>query len=248
MARRIISPTNSFVQFSNGNDIAGNCNFRDQTFCLPVFLEDDIAFQFVVDNDTIEEADDLCDLTSSNITLGIVSTCEGEFIKQFTEKPDRYRISDFQVLYNWSHGLPGAFDAVGVGDCFFIKVSTLDALFDSCSNCVQRIGSDCHTSVIEYSNDDNFAGFNYCGSGAVESNTGDCDPTFVSFTNAATLTIPYTASMVAKYGTVPTLKIWLYDTNGELVNMSVRQAFDTYPPTEIRIDNGGPGSGILKIS
>lgn len=248
MAYRLISPTNSFVQFSNGNDIAGNCNFRDQTFCIPVYLEDDEAFQFVIEADTLEEADALCDLTNALISVGISSTCANPLLKTFTEKPDRFRLSDFQVLYNWSHGLPGIFDVINVGDCFVIRVEGEGDIFSACSNCHQRIGSDCHTSVIEYSNDDNFAGFNYCNSGAVESNTGDCDPTFVSFTNASTLTIPYTASMAAKYGQVPTLKIWLYDTNGELVNMSVRQAFDTYPPTEIRIDNGGIASGILKIS
>lgn len=247
MAYRLISPANSFVQFGV-NDAATSCNYRTIPFCLPVFEENDIAFQFVVEADTIEEADDLCDLTNDLITLGIGNNCEDGFSLEFSEKPDRFRLSDFQVLYNWSHGLPGIFEQVSVGDCFRILVEGAGDIFSGCSNCLQRILTDCHTSVIEYSNDDNFAGFNYCNAGAVESNTGDCDPTFVSFTNAATLTIPYTAAMAAKYGLVPTLKIWLYDTNGELVNMSVRQAFDTYPPTEIRIDNGGIASGILKIS
>lgn len=248
MARRIISPTNSFVQFNNGNDVAESCNFRNIPFCLPVFLEDDISFQFVVENDTTTEADALCDLENGQITLGIVSSCDQDFIHEFTEKPDRFRISDFQVLFNWPHGLPGIFNVVGIGDCFLIKISTVDALFDACSNCLQRIGSDCHTSVVEYGNDENFAGFNYCNSGAVDSNSGECDPTFVSFTNAATLTIPYTASMQAKYGTVPTMKVWIYDGTGELVNMSVSQKLDTYPPTELRFDFGGPASGIVKIS
>lgn len=248
MSRRIISPSNSFVQFNNGNDSAGNCNYRDIPFCLPVYLEDDEAFQFVIEADTAEEADDLCDLTNALISLGIASDCAGPLIKTFTEKPDRFRISDFQVLYNWSHGLPGIFDVVNVGDCFVIRVEGQGDIFSACSNCHQRIGSDCHTSVIEYSNDENFAGFNYCNSGGVDSDTGTCDPTFVSFTNAATLTIPYTASMVAKYGSVPTLKSWLYDGSGELVNMSVRQAFDGYPPTELRFDFGGPATGIIKIS
>lgn len=248
MAYRIISPANSFVQLNNGNDIAGNCNYRDQTFCLPVYLEDDIAFQFVIESDTVEEADALCDLTNALISVGIASNCAGPLIMTFTEKPDRFRLSDFQVLFNWSHGLPGIFESVNVGDCFVIRIEGEGDIFSACSNCLQRIASDCHTSVIEYSNDDNFAGFNYCNSGAVESNTGDCDPTFVSFTNASTLTIPYTASMQAKYGDVPTMKVWIYDGSGELVNMSVSQKLDTYPPTELRFDFGGPASGIIKIS
>lgn len=247
MSYRIVSPSNSFVQFSNGNDVAGNCNYRDQTFCLPVFLEDETSFQFVVEADTIEEAEVLCDLGNSQVQVGILEDCNDGYLLEFEEKPDRFRLSDFQVLYNWSHGLPNAFSIFNIGDCFKIKVIVAGSN-DFCSNCFQRIGSDCHTSVVEYSNDDNFAGFNYCNSGAVESNTGECDPTFVSFTNAATLTIPYTASMVAKYGVVPTMKVWIYDGSGNLVNMNVSQKLDTYPPTELRFDFGGPATGVIKVS
>lgn len=246
MAYRIISPANSFVQFGASN-LVQSCNYADITLCLPVFLEDDVYFQFVVAADTEEEANALCDLTNSKVVVGLSNDCAGALIKTFTEKPDRFRISPFQVLYNWSHGLPGFASVVEVSKCFVIKV-TIDESVDACSNCFQRIASDCHTSVLEYGNDDNFAGFNYCNSEVVDADTQDCDPTFISFTNQSTLVIPYTASMMAKYGNVPTLKVWLYDTNGELVNMSVRQAFDAYPPTELRFDFGGPGSGIIKIS
>lgn len=244
MAIRIISPTNSFVRFGEGNNTT-SCNFADINLCLPVYEEDDVAFQFVAETDTVEEADALCDLTNSLVSVGLAESCSDEMIP-FAQKPERFRISDFQVLYNWSHGLPGFADLFGIGDCFVIKVSVGET--EGCSNCLQRIGSDCHTSVIEYGNDDNAFGFNYCNSGSVDADQAVCDPTFVTFTNALTLTIPYTAAMVAKYGTVPTLKVWIYDTNGELVNMSVRQAFDTYPPTEIRVDLGGLASGILKIN
>lgn len=246
MAYKIISPINSFVQFGTSNLIQ-SCNYADITLCLPVFLQDDVYFQFIVSTDSEEEADALCDLTNSKVVVGMANDCEGVLIKTFAEKPDRFRISPFQVLYNWSHGLPDFTDVVEVSKCFVIKV-TIDESVDACSNCFQRIASDCHTSVLEYGNDDNFAGFNYCNSQVVDSDAQDCDPTFISFTNQATLVIPYTTSMLAKYGNVPTLKVWLYDTNGELVNMTVRQAFDAYPPTELRFDFGGPGTGIIKIS
>lgn len=247
MAYRILSPQNSFVRFGESG-VVTSCEYADIPLCLPVFSEDDVFFQFVVEADTTEEADALCDLTNSLVVVGIANSCESPLIKTFTEKPDRFRISGFQVLYNWSHGFPGFTDVVNVGDCFVVKV-TIDETVDSCSNCFNRIGSDCHTSVVEYGNDDNFAGFNYCNSEGVTSSDGaDCDPTFISFTNQPTMTIPYTAGMVNKYGVVPTIKVWIYDTNGELVNMSVRQAFDAYPPTEIRLDFGGPATGIVKIS
>lgn len=229
------------------SSLVQSCNFADINLCLPVYEEGDVWFQFIVQADSESEADVLCDLENALVEILLADGCNGSTLKTFTQKPDRYRISSTQVLYNWQYGLPGFAEVVSVGGCFVIKV-VLQELAEACSNCLQRIASDCHTSVVEYGNDDNFAGFNYCNSGGVDESAGDCDPTFVSFTNQSTLTIPYTAGLQAKYGDLPTLKVWIYDTNGELVNMSVRQAFDGYPPTEIRIDLGGPATGVLKIS
>lgn len=244
MAYSIISPANSFIQFDESSDVT-SCNFADINLCLPVYEAEDVYFQIIVQGDTIEEADALCDLTNSLVSFGITKDCAG-FDLEFVENPDRYRISDRQVLYNWSNGLTGFSTVIGVGECFMIRVAIGEVSF--CSNCLQRIGATCHTTVIEYSNDDNFGGFNYCNSEGVDSSTTeDCDPTFISFTDQSTLTIPYTASMLAKYGNAPTIKVWIYEGT-ELVNMSVRQAFDTYPPNNLLFDFGGPASGIIKIS
>jgi len=247
MALRIISPANSFVQFTESN-VTTSCEYADITQCLPVYEDDDVNFQFVVEADTTEEADDLCDLTNSLVSVGLAKDCASAVELHFSEKPERFRISDFQVLYNWSHGLPGATSHFPVGFCFVIKID-VDGL-SGCSNCFNRIANDCHTSVIEYGNDDNAFGFNYCNSGSVEGgeSSADCDPTFIQFTNQSTLVIPYTASLIAKYGVLPSVKVWIYDTNGELVNMTIRQAFDTYPPTEIRLDFGGLATGVIRIS
>jgi hypothetical protein len=244
---RIISPLNSFVQFDN-TELIESCEYADIDLCLPVYEDDDVWFQFVIEADTEEEADDLCSLTNAGFSIGIVKGCNDGLLLPFVDVPDRYRISPLQVLYNWSNGLPGFSTVIGVGKCFMVKVIINSQHF--CSNCFQRIFNTCHTSVIEYGNEDNAFGFNYCNSAAVgsEGDSVDCDPTFISFINQSTLTIPYTASMIAKYGNVPTIKAWIYDTDGTLVNMSVRQALDTYPPTQILIDFGGPATGILKIS
>lgn len=251
MAYSIISPRNSFIQFAESGSVQ-SCNFPDINLCLPVYLSDDVYFQFVVTAGSVEEADQLCDLGNGLLDVGLSLEANGEFDLLFTEKPDRYRLSDFQVLYNWQHGLPAFDSIVSVGQCFVIKVRLAGAevytTYEAWSNCLQRIGSDCHTSVIEYGNEDNAFGFSYCNAEPVDTGETDCDPTFIQFTNQSTLTIPYTASMSAKYGDAPTLKVWIYDTNGELVNMMVRQAFDTYPPTELRFDFGGPATGIIKIS
>lgn len=245
MAYSILSPRNSFVQFAESS-VVTSCNFPDIALCLPVFDDDDVYFQFVIQATTEQEADALCDLTNELVSIGITKSCDDPNVKIFTQKPDRYRISTLQVLYNWSYGFPGFKEVINVADCFNVRV-TLDDV-DFCSNCFQRIGDDCHTSVLQYGNDENAYGFNYCNSEGIDTETGVCDPTFVTFTNQATLNIPYTAGLQAKYGLAPTIKAWLYDESGELVNMSIRQAFNTYPPTELRFDFGGPASGVIKIS
>lgn len=251
MAYSFSSPRNSFIQFDETGAIA-SCNFSTFSLCLPVYLEDDVYFQFVVTAGSVEEADQLCDLDNDLITVGIANSQSDAFAMTFAEKPIRYRLSDFQVLYNWPHGLPDFSSVISVGECFVIKVELSGAevytTYEAWSNCLQRISSDCHTSVIEYGNDDNAFGFNYCNSEAIDTGETECDPTFIQFTDQETLTVPYTAGMQAKYGNAPTLKVWIYDTNGELVNMMVRQAFDTYPPTELRFNFGGPATGIIKVS
>lgn len=246
MAYKIISPTNSFVQFGVSS-VVTSCNFKDIALCLPVYADDDIAFQFVIEADSEEEADALCTLDGENISLGIAEDCDEDNLITFTERPDRYRISPFQVLYNWAHGVPEFTTVISSGGCFVIKVSLLDT-YTFCSNCFQRIKDDCHTSVLEYSNEDDAFGFNYCNSQPVDSSDTVCEPTLITFTNQSTLAIPYTAAMIDKYGNVPTLKVWIYDGSGQLVNMSVSQSFDNYPPTQINIDMGGPATGVLKIS
>lgn len=255
MAYRIISPQNSFIQFDNGSDEATSCNFRTIPFCIPFYAEDDVKFQFVVEADTEEEADLLCDRTNDSAIVGIIRECEDilslvdGFVHSFDDRPERFRLSPLQVLYNWSHSFDGIFDEIEVGECFYIG-AVIGGTTGFCSNCLQRISSDCHTSVVEYGNDEDAFGFKYCSSGQIESDTdtGACEPMFVTFVNQSTLVIPYTTSMQDKYGDVPTLKVWIYDTTGELVNMNVRQAFDTYPPTELRFDFGGSASGVIKIS
>lgn len=251
MGLSVINNTNAFVQFDNTETIQ-SCEYPDIDLCLPVYDDDDVTFQLVVEADTIEEADALCGLTMPGVSIGIVKACADGLLLAFGETPERFRISDRQVLYNWPHGLTDFGSVIDTGECFRVKAIIGEQSF--CSNCFQRIADPCHTSVIEYSNEDNAFGFNYCNSnssgdsGSGGGSSEDCDPMFITFTNLATLTVPYTASMLAKYGNVPTIKVWIYDTNGELVNMSVRQALDTYPPTQILLDFGGLATGVLKIS
>lgn len=245
MGLTIVTPTASFVRF-DGENTVNHCIHGEFTQCLPVYAEADIAFQFVVQADTEEEADALCSPYNSGLQIGIVRTCDDEgFAVEFDEMPDRYRISTLQVLYNWEHGLPGMIGEIEIAECFYIRVIVGETT--GCSNCFQRIPDDCFTSVVEYGNDENFAGFNYCnGDGVDTPDAADCEPTVVQFTNKETLAIPYTAQMVAKYGDVPTVQVWIY-VDGVLTNVGIVATFDAMPPTMINVDFGGLGSGIIVI-
>lgn len=242
----ILTPQNSFVRFDNEQP-EQHCVHGEFKQCLPVYAEADVAFQFVVQAETSEEADALCTIGDSLVEMGLVSECDQEgFDIAFDEQPERYRISDLQVLYNWAHGFPGMIGFYNEGECFYIRVVVDD--ITRCSNCFQRIPDDCFTSVVEFGNDENFGGFNYCNSGqtAVEGDT-TCEPTIVQFVNKETLNIPYTAGLQSMYGTIPTVQTWIYDTNGDLVNMGITAKFDTMPPTMISFDFGGEASGVIVI-
>lgn len=219
--------------------------------CLPVLADDDVNFQFIVQAATEQEADDLCQIGESGIRIGLVRDCDQpDFDIEFLELPDRFRISPTQLLYNWSHGFPGMTAEFAVSECFFVRVIVPEAYppYAGCSNCFQRIDASCFSSVIEYGNDENFAGFNYCGSGGDETDiSGLCEPTIITFLNQETLTIPYTAAMQVMYGQVPTVQVWLYDMGGNLVNAGIQVQFDAMPPTLITADFGGMASGVMVI-
>jgi hypothetical protein len=248
MSYGIISPVQSFVQFSETGKI-DHCIFDKLNFCLPVFQPDDVAFQFIVTG-TPSEIDIICGAYGSPIEVGIVRACDDEeFLLDFTanpynDAPEIARIGDAQLLVNWSHGVPGFTDVIGYNECFKIRVQIGDAQF--CSNCFERTADDCFTSVIEYGCDENCYGFNYCSSMSSDNEEISCEPTIVTFTNQSTLSIPYTASLQASYGDVPTVQVWISDGTN-LVNMGITATFDTYPPTILGFNFGGPASGIIVI-
>lgn len=257
MSLSIISPTNSFVRFGEA-DASPLCIWGTVDFCLPVYTAEDVYFQFVIQG-TESEIDSLCTQSGDEVTVQLVNVCNGPVLLTFAELPERVRLSTTQVLYNWSHGLPGFTSVISVAECFKVQVTVLATPYGypneelvSCSNCFERIASDCFTSVLEYGNDDDAFGFKYCNGGNLngayeDPDTLDCSPTVIQFVNEATLAIPYTALLQAKYGVFPTVQVWIYDGTGQLLNMGITAAFDTYPPTMINLDFGGSASGIVVI-
>lgn len=248
MAYSVISPVQSFIQF-NETGIIQSCLFDRLRFCLPVYESGDIAFQVYINGDE-DEIDALCGIYGTDIRIGIVDECDDEdFLLEFTglpynDQPDIFRLSVAQLLVNWPHGVPGFESVRNVGQCFRIRIQIGEQTF--CSNCLTRTSDNCFTSVVEYGNDENFAGFNYCNAGAVNEETISCEPTIIQFTNVSTLTIPYTQSLKDKYGDAPSVQIYISDGTS-LVNMGVTATFDTYPVNVISADFGGPATGILII-
>lgn len=244
---RILTPQHSFIRFDGAYTFT-HCLHGEVTECLPVYEEADIAFQFVVEADSEAEADALCDPYTSGIEMGLVFICggDGPFVHEFVNVPDRFRISTTQVLYNWQHGAEGMVGNVDIGQCFYIQVIVNGVRV--CSNCFQRIPDPCFTSVVEYGNEENFAGFNYCNAGGIESGEStSCDPEVYSFTNQDTVVVPYTASLIDRFGEVPTVQAWIYDEFGQLTNMGIVATFDAMPPTSITFNMGGTASGIIII-
>lgn len=247
MAYHIETSRFSFVQFEE-TDTLVDCEITSQEMCLPVYDPDDTWFQFIIRADTEAESDALCVLGDEPVTLGIVENCGDGYLLEFVEKPTRYRISPTRVLYVWQQGLPNFASEVEVGMCFHVMISkpTIDDQ-TWCSNCFQRISDACHTSVIEYSNDENAFGFNYCAGEDTGNNAAECEPTIIEFTNQATLTLPWTAFLQAKHGTAPNIQVWTYNVDGELELPGITAKLDDFPPTQVSFDFGGVSSGFIKI-
>lgn len=245
MGVTIKTSPNSFVQFDDTPNYVHPV-FGEVTGCLPIYAENDASFQFILEADTKEEADILAAIGNTDVKVGLCDL-QAEEIIVFVDQPDRFRISERQLLYNWTKGFPGMLANIEIGECFLVQVSATEETFES-STCFQRIPSDDFTSVIEYGNEDNGFGFNYCASGVIDPDqTVDCDPTEITFQNEATLSIPYTAQLKAAYGNTPTVQVWIYDETGELINAGISAKLDGVPPTKLMFDFGGIASGLIVI-
>lgn len=255
MAISIISPSASFIRFNV--PVEEHCIFGEVDFELPVVYANDHSFQWIMQGSTEGEANSLF---SATVRVGLVRDCDdASFAIEFGQTYNRSKLAPTQVLYNWGSGYPGFTSVIGVGECFHFRIELNGVTW--CSNVMKRFAVNdpevCWQSVIDYSNS-NGAGFGFfsCGPGTGLGSGGDdgdedsanCLPTVITFTNVPTVSVPYTAEMIDKYGEVPTVQVWIYDTNGALVNMGVQAQLLGSPINQIFVDNGGPGSGKIRIS
>lgn len=246
MAITLLSPPASFVKFNIEPE--DHCIWGVIDLPLPVIYPDDVAFQFILQTDTEEEA---AGLSTAYVQIGLVKDCEDDgFLIEFSNPFERSKVKANQVLYNWGWGFPGFAGVLAFDECFYVRVKLGDQEWCATSR-FQRKREDCFTSVIEYGSDGgNAFGFFACGTDITlpDAPVVDCRPTAVQFSNVATLTIPYTASLQDKYGDVPSVQVWIYDTGGKLVNMGVQASLIGYPTTSIEVDLGGQASGVVRIS
>jgi hypothetical protein len=96
--------------------------------------------------------------------------------------------------------------------------------------------------------------------GTYEKNTLGCDFTcspavgsqtsMQSFTNVATVSIPWTAGLAAAFGNSPSIQIYHETSPGifQLVDVTVEQVFIAGVLQSIEISNGGPATGYALIS
>lgn len=249
MAISIVNFPNSFVRFSEDPGPDNVCGWDDLQFNLPVYAQDDVSFQVVVQASTEAEADELCQPDASEVEVSLVDDCNtAPGLIDFAEKPTRFRLSPTQLLYNWQNGFPGWPGPIVENQCFQVRLLLNGLPF--CSNNFERILDPCFTSVLEFGNEEDAFGFKYCYGGAIPGGSTedtDCEPTIIQFINQSTLVIPYTALLESKYGQVPTIQTWIYDSNNELTNMGIQAKFDAFPPTQLLFDFGGPATGIIVI-
>ncbi len=246
----IQSPKFSFVQFGETDFVDQNCMF-DFSLCLPIVTPTDVAFQFYIALDDEVEADAFqADPSVLELLMENDTFVGGELLIPGT--PEIFKINPITFLVNVALSWTGV-TVLEDGQCFNLIARI--GVYEARTNCFQKINedgeADCDTALIEYGNEEDGFGFKYClGEGDLiidEPGGATCEPTLITFTNKSILTIPYTSTLISKHGLIPTVQVWIYDDNGDLVNMNIRAAFDSMPPTLLKFDFGGTASGIIKI-
>lgn len=85
---------------------------------------------------------------------------------------------------------------------------------------------------------------------ACDAEGGDGNSAVFPFTDAATVSIPWTALLKSLYGNTPDVSVYheIAPDTYQLVNVSVVYVGGVYDPSEIQIDNGGAAAGYILVS
>jgi len=74
MALTLINSANSFVRF-NDPEPAADCIWGNVNYCLPVYAQDDVWFQFVIQGEP-DEIISMCTIDASEIEVSLVNECD----------------------------------------------------------------------------------------------------------------------------------------------------------------------------
>jgi hypothetical protein len=163
----IISPQYSFVNF-NTITTSDCCDGNNQE-CLPFANVFDLVFQFSIKCDTITEANDLMLTQDIDSILNLIDGPTGTLLYDYTTNDllffEKYRTDTTTVTYIWRNPLYQIlYDMVHFDDTFSLQVviKVNGIIVAALSNLFKAISDQCYTSLIEYTNDQDYAGFNYC--------------------------------------------------------------------------------------
>lgn len=170
----IISPAYSFIKF-NSPEAENYCCIGDETFCIPVIYDTDLAFQFIISGANLTEGNTIYDTPLSQIRLLLLkgsgneeADILGNTLRDWTTEDvltfEKNRTARNAVTYLWRNILKDITDLVACNGCFqlAVKAQIGDNTIIGISNCLVLKCDDCFTSVLEYYNDEDYAGFDYC--------------------------------------------------------------------------------------
>ena len=125
----IVSPQFSFVNFNVIPNVE-KCCMGDNDVCLPVVKDNDLAFQFSIETNSIDDADTVFATDLSDIQL-ILLDVTGAEIHNFTSddslKFEKYRTGTTQITYLLKNPLTGLTTGttplIQCDKCFSFKIS-----------------------------------------------------------------------------------------------------------------------------
>jgi hypothetical protein len=168
MSFSISSPAYSFVNFNALPD-TDLCCIGDVETCLPLVQNDDLQFQFFVNTDTIDTANAMESIHINNIQLLLVDGAGSTELHNWTLDDtllfEVIRTGPTTLTYLWKNDLSSLANVlVPYDECFRLKlkVNYSGTTEEAISNCFIVKQSDCYTSVLEYTNDEDYGDFAYC--------------------------------------------------------------------------------------
>lgn len=179
MSITLVSPQFSFVQFDN-TDPVPSC-IGDAKFLLPISNENDLAFQFKIVTDTVQESIDVLATPLTNIALvvlkgtnntsgTIVANTARNYLALDGKKFIAYRTGKKEITFVWVNGLPliQNYIYINLSACFQLCVIATftsgeeTVNINAFSNGLKLISPDSYTSILEYNNDEDSYDFRYC--------------------------------------------------------------------------------------